>query len=215
MDFRFDIIIDYLPLLMKGTLYTIGISLAGIVIGSILGLIISLGKMSARWYFNYPASIYINFFRGTPLLVQIFLVYYGLVPFILDTTDAIIAAIVALALNAAAYTAEIYRAGIQSIDRGQSEAAYSLGMTHAQAMRLVILPQAIRRMVPAFSNEFITLIKDSSLVAVITAPEIMYWSKAMAAQYSRVWEPYLAAALIYFILTYVLGKVLSYVERKV
>ncbi|MBB3112318.1 polar amino acid transport system permease protein [Paenibacillus phyllosphaerae] len=215
MDFRFDIIIDYLPLILRGALYTIGISLGSILLGSILGLVISLGKMSRPWYFRWPASIYINFFRGTPLLVQIFLVHFCVVPILWGKSDPLVAAVAALSLNAAAYTAEIYRAGIMSIDRGQTEAAYSLGMTHAQAMRLVILPQAIRRMVPAFGNEFITLVKDSSLVAVIAAPEIMYWSKAMSAQYYRVWEPYLTAALIYFILTYLLGKLLSYMERKV
>jgi polar amino acid transport system permease protein len=125
------------------------------------------------------------------------------------------AAVVALSLNSAAYTAEIFRAGIQSIDKGQSEAAISLGMTKFQAMRHIILPQAIRRMIPPFGNEFIVLVKDSSLIAIIAAPEIMYWSNAMRGQYYRVWEPYLTAAVIYFILTYSLNKLLMYIEKKV
>ncbi|WP_308637539.1 amino acid ABC transporter permease [Paenibacillus silvisoli] len=215
MDFRFDIIWDYAPLLLKGTLYTIGISLSSILLGSILGLGVSFGKMSSRWFLRWPMQSYVNFFRGTPLLVQIYIVHFGLIPLLYGKTNAIIAAITALSLNAAAYTAEIYRAGIQSIDKGQMEAAKSLGMTHGQAMRFIILPQAIRRMIPAFGNEFIVLVKDSSLVALITAPEIMYWSNAMKAQYIRVWEPYLAAAFIYFILTYTLNKILGAVERKV
>ncbi|TFE23368.1 amino acid ABC transporter permease [Cohnella luojiensis] len=213
-DFRFDIIWDYFPLFMRGTLYTIGISVSGIILGSILGLLIGFGNMSSRWYLRLPMRGYIHFFRGTPLLLQILIVHYGVVYNVLGTTDAIVAAIVALALNAAAYTAEIYRAGIQSIDRGQSEAAKSLGMTHFQMMRYIIVPQAVKRMIPAFGNEFIVLIKDSSLVAVIAAPELMYWSRAASSQYGKIWEPYLTAAVIYLFLTYSLNKLLIYLERK-
>ena len=215
MDFRFDIVAEYMPLILRGTLLTIGFSILGILLGSLLGLIISVGKMSRRKIFNLPASMYINFFRGTPLLVQIFIVHFGVVPAFYGKTQVFIAAVLALSLNSAAYTAEIFRAGIQSIDRGQREAAYSLGMTHRQAMRFVILPQAIKRMIPAFGNEFIVLIKDSSLLSVIAAPELMYWGKVMQTQYLRIWEPYLTAAIIYFILTYSLNKLLNYLERRV
>lgn len=215
MDFRFDIIYDYAPLLLRGTLLTIGISLSSILIGSILGLGVGFGKMSKRWYLRWPMNGYINFFRGTPLLVQILIVHFGLIPAFYGKTNAILAAITALSLNAAAYTAEIYRAGIQSIDKGQLEASYSLGLNHYQTMRFVILPQAVKRMIPAFGNEFIVLVKDSSLVALIAAPEVMYWSNVMKGQYIRVWEPYLTAAFIYFILTYALNKLLQALERKV
>ncbi|WP_442604317.1 amino acid ABC transporter permease [Paenibacillus sp. KN14-4R] len=215
MDFRFEIIVDYIPLLLKGTLFTIGISLVAILLGSILGLGITFGQLSRIWILRLPMHAYIHFFRGTPLYVQILIVHFGLVPFFIGSTNPIVAAITALTLNCAAYTAEIYRAGIQSIDKGQVEAAHSLGLSHFQTMRFIILPQAIRRMIPAFCNEFIVLIKDSSLVAVIAAPEIMYWSNAMRGQYYRVWEPYLTAAFIYLILTYSLNKVLVYIERKV
>lgn len=213
-DFRFDIIWDYFPLFMRGTLYTLGISLSGILIGSILGLFIGFAKMSRIWLLRLPAEGYIHLFRGTPLLLQILIVHFGLVANILGTTDALIAGITALSLNSAAYTAEIYRAGIKSIDKGQAEAAYSLGMTRWQAMRYVILPQAIKRMIPAFGNEFIVLIKDSSLVVVISVPELMYWAKAAQSQYTRVFEPYLAAAAIYLVLTYSMHKLLQFVERK-
>jgi glutamine transport system permease protein len=199
---------------MRGTLYTIIISLSGIILGSLLGLIVGFGKMSKKWYFRLPMEGYIHFFRGTPLYVQILIVHFGLVVAVLGTTNSIAAAITALSLNAAAYTAEIYRAGIQSIDKGQAEAAHSLGMTHWQTMRNIILPQAVKRMIPAFGNEFIVLVKDSSLVALIAAPELMYWSNAERGQYLRVWEPYLTAALIYLILTYSLNKLLKYIERK-
>lgn len=213
--FRFDIIGDYLPLLLKGALLTVGISVGSILLGSLLGLAVGFGKMSRRWFLHYPAVCYINFFRGTPLYVQILMAHFGLIPPILGHTDAIVAAITALSLNSAAYSAEIYRAGIQSIDKGQTEAAHSLGMNPVQTMRHIILPQAVKRMIPAFGNEFITLLKDSSLIAIVAAPEIMYWANAMRGQYMRIWEPYLTAALIYFVLTYSLNKLLAYVERKV
>lgn len=215
MDFRFDIILDYAPLLLKGMLLTIAMSMASIVLGSILGLAVGFGKMSKRSYLNLLMSGYINFFRGTPLYVQILIVHFGLVPLFLGSTNSIVAGITALTLNSAAYTAEIYRAGIQSVDKGQTEAALSLGLTPAQSMRHVVLPQAVRRMIPAFGNEFIVLVKDSSLVAIIAAPEIMYWSNAMKNQYLAVWEPYLTAAFIYLVLTYSLNKLLAYIERKV
>lgn len=214
MDFRFDIILDYAPLLLKGALITICISIVSIVLGSILGLGVGFGKMSHRWYIKWPMQSYINFFRGTPLYVQILIVHFGIVPWFWGSTNPIVAAITALTLNSAAYTAEIYRAGIQSIDKGQTEAAHSLGMTSAQTMRFIILPQAIKRMIPAFGNEFIVLVKDSSLVALIAAPEVMYWSNAMRGQYLRIWEAYLTAAVIYFILTYSLSKLLGYLERR-
>jgi glutamine transport system permease protein len=214
MDFRLDIILDYLPLILRGALLTIGISIVSIIFGSILGLAIGLGKMSTRMIVRWPMNAYINFFRGTPLYVQILMVHFGLIPLIIGRTEPIIAAITALSLNSAAYTAEIFRAGIQSMSAGQLEAAYSLGMSHRQAMRFIILPQAIKRMIPAFCNEFIVLVKDSSLVAIIAAPEIMYWSNVMSGQYYRIWEPYLFASLIYFILTYSLSKLLNVLERK-
>lgn len=214
MDFRFDIIYEYLPLLLRGTLFTIGVSILSILIGSVLGLGIGFGKMARRWYVRWPFDAYVNFLRGTPLYVQILIVHFGVVPPIYGSSNPLISAVVALSLNSAAYSAEIFRAGIQSIDSGQKEAALSLGMTGRQAMRFIILPQGIKRMIPAFGNEFIVLVKDSSLMALVAAPEIMYWSNTMKGQYYRVWEPYLTAALIYFILTYSLSKLLIYVERR-
>lgn len=214
LDFRFDLIWEYAPYFLGGTLLTIGISIVAIVLGAICGLLVAIGRMSQRWYLRVPMKAYIHFFRGTPLILQIMIVHFLLVPIFLGSTNAVAAAIAALALNCAAYSAEIYRAGIQSIDKGQMEAAMALGMSHTQAMRHVILPQAVRRMIPAFGNEFIVLIKDSSLVAFIAVPEIMYWANSMRGQYYRMWEPYMTAAVIYLILTYSLSKLLAYVERR-
>ncbi len=214
MNFRFDLIAEYAPFFLQGTLLTIGLSIAGVLIGTVLGLFIGLGKIVQNKLIAFPFTLYITFFRGTPLLVQIFLVHFGLVPMLFGQTNAILAGIIALSLNSAAYIAEIFRAGIQSIDRGQMEAARSLGMSHVQAMRHVILPQAFKRMIPPLGNEFIVLLKDSSLLAVITAPEIMYWGRAMAGQYYKVWEPYLTAAVIYLILTISLTFVLNRLEKR-
>lgn len=213
MDFRWDLIAEYAPFFAKGTLLTIGFSIAAIIFGTILGLLIGLGKMMKRPIAALPFKWYINLFRGTPLLVQILLIHFGVVPLLIGTTNAILAAIVALSLNSAAYVAEIFRAGIGSIDKGQMEAARSLGMTHVQAMRYVILPQAFKRMIPPLGNEFIVLIKDSSLAAIIAAPELMYWGRAMQGEYYRPWEPYLTTAVIYLLLTLSLNYLLSRLER--
>jgi len=214
MDFQFQIIKEYAPYLVQGTAYTIGLSLAGIFIGTFLGLFIGLGKMMKNKFLSWPFICYIAFFRGTPLFVQILLIHFGLVPLLTGETNPIAAAIIALSLNSAAYIAEIFRAGVQSIDKGQMEGARSLGLTHAQAMRYVILPQATKRMIPPLGNEFIVLIKESSIAAIIAAPELMYWSRAEAGQYFRVWEPYITAAIIYLILTLSLSLVLNLIERK-
>ncbi len=214
MNFNFDIIIEYAPLFWEGTLLTIGLSLAGIAIGTVLGLLIGLGKMMRNKLLAFPFVLYVTFFRGTPLFVQILLIHFGVVPLITGTTDPVMAAIMALSLNAAAYIAEIFRAGIQSIETGQMEAARSLGMSHVQAMIHVILPQAIKRMIPPLGNEFIVLIKESSIAAVIAAPELLYWGRAMGGQYGKVWEPYLTAALIYLFLTLTMSFILHRIERR-
>ncbi|MEE6452693.1 amino acid ABC transporter permease [Gottfriedia acidiceleris] len=214
MGFDFGIVKEYIPFFLKGTGLTIGLSLAGIFLGTIIGLFIGLGKMQSNKWLALPFVWYINFFRGTPLFVQILLIHFGVVPYFIGETNAIAAAIIALSLNAAAYIAEIFRAGIQSIDKGQMEASRSLGMTHVQAMRHVILPQAIKRMIPPLGNEFIVLIKESSIAAIIAAPELMYWSRAMQGQYYKVWEPYISAAVIYLVLTLTLSFVLNRIERR-
>ncbi|KFZ41961.1 amino acid ABC transporter permease [Anoxybacillus flavithermus] len=214
MDFRFNIIVEYAPFFLKGVLWTIGLSLVGIVFGTILGLAIGLGKMVQNRLVRLPFDWYVHFFRGTPLFVQILLIHFGVMPVFTAQPNPLVSGAISLSLNAAAYIAEIFRAGIQSIDRGQMEAARSLGMTHVQAMRYIILPQAIKRMIPPLGNEFIVLIKDSSLAAIIAAPELMYWGRAMQGQYYRVWEPYLTVALIYLVLTLSLSKLLHRLERR-
>ncbi len=214
MNIRYDIILDYLPFFIKGTLLTLGLTVAGVALGLILGLFIGLGKMANRLWVRMPFIWYINFFRGTPFLVQILLIHFGVVPLFMSPANPIVSAIIALALNSAAYMAEIFRAGIQSIDKGQMEAARSLGMTNKQAMKLVILPQAFKRMIPPLGNEFISLLKETSLAAIIAAPELMYWGRAAQGQYIRVWEPYITVAIIYLILTLSLTYLMNFIERR-
>lgn len=214
MDFRFDIIAEYGSFFFKGTLLTVALSFAGVFFGTIIGLFIGLGKMVKTKWISFIFVCYINILRGTPLLVQLLIIHFGLVPFIFHESNGILATIVALSLNASAYIAETIRAGIQSIHKGQMEASRSLGMTHVQAMRYVILPQAIKRILPPLGNEFVSLIKDSSLASTIAAPELMYWAQAMNAQYYRVWESYLTSAAVYLLLTLTLSHVLGRLERR-
>lgn len=214
MDFRWDIIVEYLPFFAKGTLYTLLISALGVIFGSILGLLISFGRMSKNRWIRFPFSTYINIFRCTPMLVQLLIIHFGVMPLIMNPTSPFVSAVVTLALNSAAYMAEIFRAGIQSIDKGQVEAARSLGMSQFQAMRFVILPQAVKRMIPPLGNEFITLIKDSSLASVIAAKELLYWGQAPMTQYLRPWEGYLTTAAIYFVICMALTVIMNRVEKR-
>lgn len=213
LDIRLDIIIEYGQFFFRGTLLTIALSLIAVFLGTVIGLIVGLGKMLKNKWLSLPFKFYVTVLRGTPLLVQVLVVHFGVVPAIFGKSNGIAAAILALSLNAGAYIAETFRAGIQSIDKGQMEASRSLGMNHVQAMRYIVLPQAITRILPPLGNEFISLIKDSSLASTIATPEIMYWAGAMNAQYFRVWEPYLTSALIYLLLTLSMGYLVNGLER--
>ncbi|MBB6453889.1 polar amino acid transport system permease protein [Salirhabdus euzebyi] len=214
MDFNMNIIIEYWPFFLKGALLTLGISIAGIIIGAVIGLFISFGRMAPNKWIRIPFSLYINSLRGTPVLIQLFIVHYALLPAIYPPGTAVTSAIVTLSLNSSAYVAEIFRAGIQSLDKGQTEAARSLGMTKVQTMRYIIVPQAVRRMIPPLGNEFITLIKESSLAGIIAAEELMYWGKAAMGQYQRVWEPYIAVAIIYLVIVFSLTYLLQWIEKR-
>ncbi|MCT2537733.1 amino acid ABC transporter permease [Aquibacillus koreensis] len=212
--FDINIVIEYMPYFLKGALLTIGVSIVGILFGCILGMFIGMGKMIKKWYFNFPFVWYINFFRGTPLIVQLFLFHFAVLPAMFDSVSATTSLMVTLSLNSAAYVAEIFRAGIKSLDRGQAEAARSLGMSKIQVMRYVVLPQAFKRMIPPLGNEFIVLLKDSALGAMIAAPELFYWGRAAVGEYYRVWEAYIMVALFYLVLTLSLTYLLNYLERR-
>ena len=215
----FSVILSALPTLLKGTLITIQLAAVSVFLGSIAGSLIGIARLSTVKPLSWVARAYIDFFRGTPLLVQIFMIYFGL-PAIFQavglgfTFDRFAAAIVALSCNSAAYIAEIVRAGIQSIETGQSEAAQSLGLDAVQTLRYVIFPQALRRMLPPLGNEFITLLKDTSLVAVIGFEELFRQGQLIVAENYRPFELYAAVAFIYLALTLLSSQGFSFLERR-
>jgi glutamine transport system permease protein len=215
LNIRFDVIWDYRELFIRGIGVTLALTLVGYIVGFLLGLLVALAKISKKKWIHIPAKFYVDFFRGTPLLVQILLIHVAVIPTIFGhSLGAFTSGIVALILNSAAYNAEIIRAGIQSIEKGQMEAARSLGMPSGVAMRSIILPQAFRRMIPPLGNELIALLKDSSLVMVLAVNDILYAGKVVAGASFRTWEPYLTTALLYLILTYIFSTIISYVEKR-
>ena len=242
MDLRWEILAGYGPLFLSGLFTTVQLTLvaigAGLVLGVVFGLISTSSDAPAPASPLLRAALsvargltlaYVTFFRGTPLFVQILLVHFALMPALVHPDSgwllagesartfrqehgAFFSGCLALSLNAGAYISEIFRAGIQSIHRDQTQAAYSVGLTHVQAMRFVVLPQAFRRMVPALVNEGISLIKDSSLVSAIGLAELALAARTVAGSYSRYWEPYLAISAIYLVLTLLLSVLAKRME---
>ncbi|WP_218082728.1 ABC transporter permease subunit [Anthocerotibacter panamensis] len=213
-----DIILAGLPVLLYGAVVTIQLTAISVLFGMVAGSLIGIARLSPTTPISLAARVYIDFFRGTPLLVQIFMIYFGLPALIKSfgltfTFDQWVAAVLALSLNSAAYIAEIVRGGIQSIDPGQWEAAQSLGMGPVPTMRYVIFPQAFRRMIPPLGNEFITLLKDTSLVAVIGFTELFRQGQLIVAQNYRAFEIYAAVALLYLVLTLLSSQAFSFLER--
>ncbi|MDJ0595995.1 MAG: ABC transporter permease subunit [Pleurocapsa sp. MO_226.B13] len=205
--------------LLWGALVTIMLTAFSVFFGSIGGTLLAMASISDLKPLGWLSRIYVDFFRGTPLLVQIFMIYFG-IPSLLQQLGLEIsfnrlgAAVAALSLNSAAYLAEIIRGGIQSIDQGQWEASQSMGMSWLQTMRHVIFPQAFRRMIPPLGNEFITLIKDTSLVAIIGFEELFRQGQLMVATTYRAFEIYAAVALIYLVLTFVASRFFSWLEKR-
>ncbi|MBE3549725.1 MAG: amino acid ABC transporter permease [Brockia lithotrophica] len=215
MNFRWDILAHYEDLIVRGIGYTLFFALAGEAIGLILGLVLAFARLSRNPFVRVPASAYVDVFRGTPLFVQIFIIHFAVIPGIFGASQGpVVSGVVALGLNSAAYVAEIFRAGIQSVARGQMEAARSLGLTHWQAMRYVILPQALRRVLPPLTNEFIALLKDSSLLAAISAPELTFAARTILGATLRPWEAFLPVAFLYFLLTTIFTQVSYALERR-
>ena len=241
-DLRWDILVGYAPLFAAGLSMTLQLTAVAISGGLLLGMVLGLISSSAdapRPSSALSAGVwkmlrvvtrgYVGFFRGTPLFVQILLVHFALMPVLVhpdgglllsgvaarefrQNHGAFFSGALALTLNAGAYISEILRAGIQSIHGGQTQAAYSIGLTHRQAMRYVVLPQALRRMVPALVNEAVTLVKDTSLVSAIGLGELALAARTVAGAYSRYWEPYLFISAIYLVITAVLAALARRLE---
>ena len=232
MGFRSDIIMEYWPLFMNGALMTIKITVICVSLGIVLGMLLGMGRLASsrnqrlntvlNYGVRWPIAIWVSFFRGTPLFVQIFLMHFAVMPLFIHPVDGLLisgdlarevrsqygvllAGIASITLNAGAYMSEVFRAGLQSLDKGQMESARSLGMTYWQAMRHILLPQAFRRMLPALGNNAIAILKDSSLVSAIGLAALAYAARSVAGASARYWEPYLTISLMYWVMTLALA----------
>ncbi|KJZ46910.1 cystine ABC transporter permease [Pseudomonas fluorescens] len=214
MGEAFQLALDSAPFLLKGAYYTVILSLGGMFFGLVMGFGLALMRLSRFKLVSWIARIYVSFFRGTPLLVQLFVIYYGL-PQLGIELDPLPAALIGFSLNMAAYACEILRAAISSIERGQWEAAASIGMTRAQTLRRAILPQAMRTALPPLGNSFISLVKDTALAATIQVPELFRQAQLITARTFEIFTMYLAAALIYWILATVLSHLQNQLEARV
>ena len=224
--FDFQFMVKIIPSILRGIPYTIGIAVIGFGFGLILGLFGALFRIYRTPVLHRLTGVYVSFIRGTPLVVQILLIYYAF-PILLKVINqqfgtnfnvswipAVIFMFVAYSLNAGAYLTESIRASILAIDKGQMEAALSVGMSMRQAMVRIVLPQAARISLPIFANFFIGLLKDTSLAFTAAVPEIMGQAKIQAGRASRFFEAYIDAALIYWIICFILERIVARIEKK-
>lgn len=204
----------------SGATTTLLICGVAVVLGLVLGLIVALCRTSHSKVLRGIGSVYVDVLRGTPLVVQALILYFG-VPTLIQSLGVdftwgtpIIASMIACGVNSSAYVGEIIRSGLQAIDKGQAEAARSLGMSHAQTMKLVIIPQAVKIIIPALGNEFVTLIKETAILSVISVRDITRASMLWASSSFEYWPAYLGTAFVYLTLTIPLSKIMNYVERR-
>ena len=214
MNFDFDLVTRSFPLLLLGAGVTIQITALSVGFGLVIGVFMGMARLSKLWVIRSFAAVYVDFIRGTPLLVQIFLIYFALPIIIGQRIDPFVAAITACSVNSGAYVAEIFRGGIQSIDKGQMEAGRSLGMTWWQTMRFIVLPQAFKRVIPPLGNEFIAMLKDSSLVSVIGFEELTRRGQLIIARTYGSFEIWLTVAFIYLVMTLSISRLVAYLERR-
>lgn len=215
------VLTKYTSYFITGVQYTVGLAAISVAIGTVVGTLIAFAKMSKNLALRVIATTYIEIIRGTPLITQLFIVFFG-TAIVFDTkslglpiaTMAFVSGIVAVSLNSAGYVAEIVRSGIQSVDKGQLEAGRSLGMSHKLAMKEIVLPQAAKNILPALANEFITVIKETSIVSVIGVTDIMYNVNVVRGMSFRSMEPLFMAAVLYFVLTFTLSKLVGKLEGK-
>jgi glutamine transport system permease protein len=214
--FRFDwqAAFDSLPYLLKGIPYTLAISFGGLLIGFFVGLLFGLLSLNRSRLLRWPAVGYIELFRGTPVLVQVLFIFYGLPQVLGRPIDALSASVAAIALNAGAYISEIVRGGVQSIGKGQTEAGLSLGLSREQTFYYVVWPQALRRMIPPLGNQAIVSIKDTSLFSVIGVGELVRQGQIYIASTFTALEVYSMVALLYLLITLSLSALLRWFERR-
>ena len=213
MTIDWGIILQSIPLLAEGVVVTLQVSALSAVLGLALGVALGLGALSRSRAIRWCVAAYVDFIRGTPLLIQIFLVFFAL-PMIGIRFDEFSAGVVALSLNAAAFVAEVVRGGVGSIERGQSEAAKAIGMRHRQVLVYILLPQAYRQMVPPLTNELISLVKNSSLLSVISVYELTRAGQAIISVHFVPFEIYTLLALYYYVLIKALSWLSIRLERR-
>lgn len=209
----FSFLPKYYTTYLDATIMTLKVSLIALLVGLLLGIIICLAKVSTLKVLNILATIYVEVIRNTPILVQIMIIYFAL-PEVGISFTPFMSAIIALSINSAAYVSEIFRSGIQAIDKGQMEAGRSLGLSYFQTMKLVILPQALKNSLPALGNEFISLVKESSIVYFVGVTDIMFAANTVKNATYNTFGPYLVAACIYFVITSVLSILVKRLEKK-
>ena len=214
MEFNLPLVMDSFPLLLLGAGVTVEITAMSGAIGIVIGLFAGIARISRIKILRLLAAVYVDFFRGTPLLVQLFIVYFAIPVLTGQRMDPFVAAISACGINSGAYIAEIFRAGIASIDNGQMEAGRSLGMTWTQTMRYIIVPQAFKRVIPPLGNEFIALLKDSSLVSVIGFEELTRRGQLIIARTYGSLEIWLSVAIIYLAMTLTISRLVAYLEKR-
>ena len=207
-----ELIIKYWPLFLEGATTTVLLSFFSVIVGVGCGTLMALARLSQYTFLSKAAKVYIDIIRGTPLLVQLYLVYFGLAT-VLDLND-FVSGVIAVSVNTTAYIAEIIRSGIQSVDKGQMEAARSMGMPKRMAMRQIILPQAMKNILPAIGNEFATLIKETSIVSLIGIHDLMYSSDTVRGATFTVFIPLLMTAFLYFVMTTTIAFFMDKLERK-
>ena len=207
-----ELIIKYWPLFLEGATTTVLLSFFSVIVGVGCGTLMALARLSQNKFLSKAEKVYIDIIRGTPLLVQLYLVYFGLAT-VLDLND-FVSGVIAVSVNTTAYIAEIIRSGIQSVDKGQMEAARSMGMPKRMAMRQIILPQAMKNILPAIGNEFATLIKETSIVSLIGIHDLMYSSDTVRGATFTVFIPLLMTAFLYFVMTTTIAFFMDKLERK-
>ncbi|MFP5112065.1 amino acid ABC transporter permease [Bacillaceae bacterium C204] len=210
-----DIISAALPMLLKGLQVTLYIFVIAIILGFLIGLVIALFRLAPVKILNWIAKVYVDAIRGTPFIVQLFFIYFGVNSLQVISLNSTTAGIITVAINAGAYFAEIIRAGIQSIDKGQTEAARSIGFTGAQTMRYVVLPQAFRRMLPTITNQSIISLKDTSLLSVIGIADLTQQGQIQASATFEAFKIWLVVGIIYFIIIYLLTLLANFIERRI
>ena len=210
----FELIQRALPILLMGAGVTIEITAFSVAIGFFIGLFVGIARISQFKILRIMAAVYADCIRGTPLLVQIFLIYFALPMAIGQRVEPFIAAVAACGINSGAYVSEIFRAGIQAIDVGQMEAGRSLGLTWWQTMRFIILPQAFKNIFPPLGNEFIAMLKDSSLVSVIGFEELTRRGQLIIAQTYGSFEIWMTVAVLYLIMTMAISRIVAFLEKR-